>query len=150
MLRKADFNVTVTLNKNTIMDIEEGNTKDKLYGISFDIGTTTLVGTLVDLNSGEVKAVSSTGNPQRSYGADVISRITHCSKENGIKELKNKVISGMNEIIRSLTFKENIDKNNVYHVTAVGNTTMQHLFLGVDPTYLALVPYVPVFQDERY
>lgn len=149
VLRSSKFKITYTSYKNRIIDVEEGDTTGKLYGIAFDIGTTTIVGTLLDMVTGKALAVSSTGNPQRSYGADVISRITFSSEKDGLKILREKVLQGMNEICKELCKKAGISSQNIYHITTVGNTTMHHLFLGVDPAYLARSPYIPTFQEAQ-
>ncbi len=149
ILRDENFKVTVSLYNNKIIDVEQGDTRKKSFGVAFDIGTTTVVGALVNLNNGETIDISSIGNPQRSYGADVISRITYAAEEDGLKILRKKVLEGMNGIIDELCKKNNIKKNNIYHISTVGNTTMHHLFLGVDPTYVARAPYIPAFQREQ-
>jgi uncharacterized 2Fe-2S/4Fe-4S cluster protein (DUF4445 family) len=149
ILRDAKFKITVTLYNNIIIDVEKGDTREHLYGVAFDIGTTTVVGALINLNNGETISISSIGNPQRSFGADVISRITYAAEEDGLKTLRKKVIEGMNGIIEDLCSKNNIEENNIYHIATVGNTTMHHLFLGVDPTYVARAPYIPGFQNGQ-
>lgn len=148
-IRKEKFKITVTIYKDTIIDVEPGNTLQELYGVAFDIGSTSIVGTLVDLNTGDAKAVFSTGNPQRSYGADVISRITYASEPGGVETLRSKVVEGMNDIIDNLCKKAEIGIFNIYHVATVGNTTMHHLFLGIDPSYLARSPYIPAFHEAQ-
>ena len=74
-MRKEDFGFTVVLNEDEIIGIEAGDKSDKNYGVALDIGTTTVVGYLIDLNTGTQRAVASRTNPQASYGDDVISRI---------------------------------------------------------------------------
>ncbi len=147
LLRDNSFAVTAVTAGGRLISLEPGDTTDQLYGIAFDIGTTTVMGSLLDLRTAEVLAVSALTNPQNAFGADVISRINHASK--GIEELKQlqgKVIGAANKIIKELLAKTGVDRNRVYEIVAVGNTTMSHLFMGIDPTYLAPAPFVPVFQ----
>ncbi len=146
MLRSNGYTVTVTLSGKRIISIEPGDTTDQLYGVAFDIGTTTIVGSLLDLNKAEVIAVAALTNPQNIYGADVISRITHASREkDGLKQLQEKVIEAANKIIKELLHQTKVARDRVYEVVAVGNTTMSHLFMGIDPTYLAPAPFIPAY-----
>ncbi len=146
MLRNNAFTVTAAIAGDRIISIEPGDTSGQLYGIAFDIGTTTIMGSLIDLTTASVIAVSAATNPQNAYGADVISRITHASesKEN-LKQLQEKVIEAANKIIKELLKQTRVARDRVYEITAVGNTTMSHLFMGVDPTYLAPAPFVPAY-----
>ncbi len=146
MLRNNSYAVTAAITGNRIISIEPGDTSDQLFGIAFDIGTTTIMGSLLDLQRAEVIAVTATTNPQNIYGADVISRINHASEgKNELKQLQDKVIEAANEIIKDLLKQTKIAKDRVYEIIAVGNTTMSHLFMGVDPTYLAPAPFIPAY-----
>ncbi len=114
--------------------------------MAFDIGTTTIAGSLIDLKKAEVLAVAAITNPQNAYGADVISRITHASESReNLQQLQDKVIEAANSIIKDLLKQTKVARDRIYEVTAVGNTTMSHLFMGVDPTYLAPAPFVPAY-----
>ncbi len=144
-LRNADFKVTVVLIGNDIVGVEEGDTTDKKYGISFDIGTTTVVGYLVDLNTGKELSVASRMNPQVVYGEDVVSRIDFAKIDTGLRELNDKIIQAVNEIIDEVSVC--IEKKNIYEISIVGNTCMLHLLLNITPTSLALSPYVSVLKD---
>ncbi len=146
MLRNNDYRVTAAISGNRLLSIEPNDTTGQLYGVAFDIGTTTIVGSLLDLHSAEVIAVSATTNPQNIYGADVISRINHASDApEGLKQLQDKVIGAVNDIIHDLIHQTRIARDRIYEIVAVGNTTMSHLFMGVDPTYLAPAPFVPAY-----
>lgn len=146
-LREAGFSVTAVLAGRKLVAVEQGDTTARSYGLAFDIGTTTLVGSLMDLRSGAVLAVEAATNPQNVYGADVISRITHAAGGAAARtRLQEKVIGALNEIIGSLCKQAAVRGDEIYEVTAVGNTTMSHLFLGIDPTYLAPAPFVPAWQ----
>jgi len=115
------------------------------YGLAFDLGTTTVVGWLVDLDTGDTLAARAVTNPQNVYGADVISRIGHAGTHEGLRQLQQKILAACNEIIRCLLDEGRVAGDEIYEIVAVGNTTMSHLFLGIDPTFLATAPYVPAF-----
>ncbi|MFU8793936.1 MAG: ASKHA domain-containing protein [Dethiobacteria bacterium] len=146
MLRKNSYSVTAAISGKRILSIEPGDTTEQLYGVAFDIGTTTIVGSLLDLKTASVIAVAAVTNPQNIYGADVISRITHASQtEDGLKQLQDKVIEAVNKIIHDLLRQTKIARDRIYEIIAVGNTTMSHLFMGIDPTYLAPAPFIPAY-----
>ncbi len=146
LLRNNNYSVTVAIIDNRIISIEPGDTCDQIYGIAFDIGTTTIMGSLLDLNNAEVLAVAAATNPQNIYGADVISRINYASEgEDELKQIQNKVIEAANEIISDLLKQTKVAKDRIYEIVAVGNTTMSHLFMGIDPTYLAPAPFIPAY-----
>lgn len=148
-LRKSHNKVTVIIDKNEILGIEKGNTSHKMFGIAFDIGTTTVVGYLMDLYSGKELAVSSSLNPQIKFGADVISRTTYANQnDNGLKLLQSTILKLLNELIDDVSKKSNIKRDDIYALTVVGNTCMHHLFLGLTPRYIAAVPYVPVINES--
>ncbi|MEK6646165.1 MAG: ASKHA domain-containing protein [Candidatus Firestonebacteria bacterium] len=148
-LKESDFKITVTSVNNEIIDIEKGNTVSNSYGMAFDIGTTTVVGSLIDLGTGEVKAVVPAMNPQVVYGDDVISRIKFSITESdGLKKVHSKIIDLINDLISKAVKVCKIDKKSIYEITIVGNSTMQHFFLGVSPENLGFLPYVPVIQES--
>ena len=147
LLRSSDWKVTVTLgirNDTTeIVIIEPGNTSQKNFGLCFDIGTTTISGELVDLNSKKILGTKVTYNKQASFGSDIITRIIYAQEENGLEKLHHAVIDGMNQMIQELIREHHIDLNDVNCVLCAGNTTMVHFLLRVDPTYIRREPYVP-------
>lgn len=147
LLRSSDWKVTVTLgnrNKTTeIVLIEPTDTSSKNYGIAFDIGTTTLTGQLIDLNTKKVLGTKITYNRQATFGADIISRIIYAQKGDGLEILHHAVIDGMNMIIKELINEHRINLNDVTCCLCAGNTTMVHLLLRVDPTFIRCDPYVP-------
>ena len=146
MLRNNAFSVTATITGNKIISIEPGDTSNQLYGIAFDIGTTTIMGSLIDLKNAEVTAVAAVTNPQNIYGADVISRINHASQgKEELKQLQDKVLEAANNVIKDLLKQTKVARDRVYEIVAVGNTTMSHLFMGIDPTYLAPAPFIPAY-----
>ena len=149
LIRKADFKITVTICNDEIIDLESGNTAKKSYGIAFDIGTTTVVGYLIDLGSGEELSAVAKTNPQVIHGDDVISRIGFTQQpKGGLEKLQKEIVITLNEIIRETTQKAEIDKSNIYETVIVGNTCMHHLFLGLNPIHLAPSPYIPVIKES--
>ena len=147
-LREAQHHITVLTDEYNILGIEKGNTTDKMLGIAFDIGTTTIVGYLMDLNTGKELAVSSSLNPQVKFGADVISRITYSNQnENGLKIMQSAVLEVIDKLIGDTIDKSGMSRRDIYSITIVGNTCMHHLFLGLSPRYVAATPYVPVISE---
>ena len=138
--------ITVTIREDEIIDIELGDTRTDCYGLAMDIGTTTVVGHLWNLITGELIGVSAVTNPQGLYGADVISRITYAneSKEN-LQNIHQKIIDCINGIASGFSETYQVRRHHIYDITVVGNTTMSHLFLGINPRQLAVSPFTPVF-----
>lgn len=116
------------------------------YGIAFDIGTTTVVGMLWDLDSGILMESLAETNSQNEFGMDVISRITFCSNdEEKRKILQTKIVDCLNLLIEKLCEKNEIVPEDIVKVLACGNTTMAHLMAGYNPTSLALAPFSPAY-----
>lgn len=138
--------ITLTLTAdNELTAVEAGNTTAKLYGVAFDIGTTTVAGMLADLNKGRVIAAAAETNPQASFGADVISRIKAAGTEEGLYKLSAVIRECLNGLISRMCRTAGIANRDVYLVTVAGNSTMEHLLMGVSPASLTQSPYVPVF-----
>jgi len=121
----------------------------RLYGAAFDVGTTTIVGALLDLAKGEQLTSASRANPQILLGDDVIARIGHAGNDGGLKELQALVVGCVNEMIDEMCSRMGVGVESVYEVSIVGNTTMNHIVLGIDPTPLAHAPYEAVLVDSR-
>lgn len=144
---RPDWKGTALVDGKRIIGIEPGDTTNSLYGVAFDIGTTTLVGYLHNLWTGEELAVDSDLNPQVAYGADVISRIQFAlDGESGLLALRREVCNRLNKMIKELASEAGIDRKSVYCVSVAGNSVMQHLFLGIDPRNIAFAPFIPVVQ----
>ncbi|MHB8829509.1 MAG: ASKHA domain-containing protein [Syntrophales bacterium] len=162
LLRDANWKVTVTLVQTRrgykLINAEQGDRTQQNYSIVVDIGTTTIFGQLLDLNQ-DVKTACAEGacdgaklfslaegsdyNPQISYGEDVITRIVYSQKPGGLKKLQEVVVESINNIIDELLTTSGVDVSLVSHLVIAGNTTMTQLFLGLDPKYVRLAPYVP-------
>ena len=147
LLRDSEWKVTVTLGKRNdtveIVLVESGDTTDRNFGLSFDIGTTTISGQLLDLNSKKVMGTKATYNQQATFGNDVITRIVYAGQSDGLEKLHEAVCNTMNQIIRELILENNVDLNDVNCIVCSGNTTMIHLLLSVDPAHIRKEPYVP-------
>lgn len=149
-LRKNEFKVTVTVENDHVINIETGDTSLRLLGVAIDLGTTTIVGSLVDMQTGKVLAVKAKTNPQATYGADVISRVNYSVCEpGGLVKLQSLAIESINEIIEELCETADIKIREIYEMSLAGNTIMNHLFLGVNPQYIAETPYIPAFRKSQ-
>lgn len=150
VLRQGDWKVTVTIripikkgDKTQLVNLESGDTTGQNYAIAVDIGTTTIWGQLLDLNNGEILAQHVEYNAQISYGEDVISRIVYSQKPEGQKKMKDLVVSTINGVIKQLIRKHTVPMEGITLITLAGNTTMTHLFLGIDAKYIRESPYTP-------
>jgi len=149
LIRRANFKITVTVDNNEIIDIEKGDTTKNSYGIAFDIGTTTVAGYLIDLSTGEELSAIAKANPQIVYGDDIISRIEFAQQEtDGLEILQKEIVNTLNEIVEEIVKEVKVKRNNIYKITVAGNTCMHHLLLGLNPSYIALSPYIPVIKES--
>jgi len=143
-LRRAQFRGTAVLAGRELIDFEPGNTEAESFAVAVDVGTTTLVAVLLDLNTAEELAVVSRLNPQTSFGDDVLSRIVHARQSNeNLNQLHRLVVEAVDGMIGELAEQTGIARQRIYEVTFSGNTTMQHLLCRIDPRYLGEVPFVP-------
>lgn len=148
LLRTPGNTITTVQVDNEVIAVEAGDTSAACYGIAFDIGTTTLVGTLVNLVTGADIAVAARVNPQTSFGDDVISRIQKCrTGKGGLQQLQSSVLDGVNRIIDELERKASISRQTIYEVVFAGNTTMQQILCGIDPSALGEIPFLPAFRE---
>jgi uncharacterized 2Fe-2S/4Fe-4S cluster protein (DUF4445 family) len=148
VMREAEFRITAVLAGENLVAVEPGDTTGECYGVAFDVGTTTVVGTLMNLRTGMAAAVLSTLNGQAPFGADVISRISHgMNGPDEIRELQAAVVATMNDIMASLYRESGVSPERTYEAVAVGNATMLHLLLGIDPSPLAVMPFTPAFME---
>jgi uncharacterized 2Fe-2S/4Fe-4S cluster protein (DUF4445 family) len=146
-LRNNDFELTAVLDQNNLLSVEPRDTSNLLYGVAVDIGTTSIATKLLNITSGETVAVSAALNPQITYGADVISRISYVVEHKGGLELQHRLaVKQINTLIAKLCADAEIQQENIYKITVAGNTVMQHFLLNIDPRNLAYSPYTPVFQ----
>ncbi|MCF8009364.1 MAG: ASKHA domain-containing protein [Halanaerobiales bacterium] len=145
---KKDSEISVIKKKNKIIDIRTDLDKG-YYGLAVDIGTTTIVIYLLDLETGQELDTYSFYNPQKKFGADVISRINYTiNNKDGLKKIKKTIVDKLNKGIDHLVENNNIKYQDIYKMSVVGNTVMLHLLLGIDALNIAKAPYVPIFTEE--
>lgn len=144
LLRSGSDGLTLTLFDQMLLAVEAGDTRPQAYGMAFDIGTTTVVGYLVDLTSGEILATASSLNPQSAFGGDLMSRIAYAQENpSHVRTLHARIIQLLNGQVEEVCARAGIRRDQIYKVVVVGNTAMHHLFLGIDPTHVGQAPYAP-------
>lgn len=138
---------TVVVHGNDVIQVEEGDTTNMLYGVAIDIGTTTVVCTLIDMLTGKELANSSMINAQKHFGLDVLTRITYELEhpEDGIEKLQKAIVESINDMIADICSQAGIQRENIYEITVGANCTMMHMLLGVDATSIGKAPYAPMF-----
>ena len=143
ILRKADFKVTAVFIDQELIGIEAGDTTSSRFGIAYDLGTTTVVATLLDLNVGTPLAVKSMLNKQQPFGADVITRISATMLDpNALGRLRALAQETLAQLTREVCEESNVSPLHVYEVALAGNATMVQLLLGVDPEPLGVAPFI--------
>lgn len=144
VVREAGYKVTAIMHGSELIAVEAGDTTAECLGMAYDLGSTTIVGYLMDLNTGQELGVSAVMNPQMVYGDDLISRINFATtQENGAQLLQSSVIDAFNRIAETACNAAGVSTDRIYKATVVGNTCMTHLLLGIDVTSLGQSPYVP-------
>jgi len=119
-----------------------------LYGVAIDVGTTSVVVFLCDLARGDIVAMRTAGNPQAIYGEDVISRMTHVQKDPAaLATMRRMLVDELNRLIAETAAEGGVDPDDIVDAVAVGNPTMQHILLGLNPEPLGRGPYLPVWSD---
>lgn len=151
-MREGDFKLkcAVKISKGCTYVYNVAVMSDTLraVGIALDIGTTSVSALAVDMNSGTILAKASAGNAQIRYGADVINRIVESTREGGLKRLQKAVIDEtVNPLIEKMCHGANIHPWEICRVSVAANTTMNHLFTGINPDPLRKEPYVPAFYE---
>ena len=137
--------------KRQLINLEQGNTTNLLYGVAVDIGTTTVVASLVDLKIGTELATVSAINAQKKYGLDVLTRITYeiDHPETGISELQEAIVSVLNDLIANACEQAHVAAQNIYEISVAANSTMMHMLLGIDATSMGKSPYAPIFTKAQ-
>lgn len=154
VLRDSDWRITAVLDESkdskVLIDVREGDKTHRNFGVAVDIGTTTVVASLIDLFNGEIIRQASSYNKQIMCGEDVLSRISY-AEEGGLERLNNLVLETINYLISELCgnpencgkIGESICVDEISCMSVAGNTTMIHLFLGLNPKYIRYDPYIP-------
>jgi uncharacterized 2Fe-2S/4Fe-4S cluster protein (DUF4445 family) len=147
ILREADWKVTVSIfsvgTVAEVLDIFPGNVTKSRFGAAVDIGTTTLVVYLVNMTTGQIVDAASLYNPQVKCGDDVITRIVYATEKNGLQELQELAVGSISTMLTELAHKHGIDPGMIDYLVVAGNTTMNHLFYGINPQYIREEPYIP-------
>ena len=127
LLRESGFKVTALVYDNKLAALESGDTSSRIFGVAVDIGTTTLAAYLYDILSGKRLGTASALNPQKVFGADVLSRIDYTIKDlQNAREMHKCIIEGINGLIRELSQNCHVNSGEIYQAVFVGNTTMMH------------------------
>src|SRR6266702_3841601 len=143
VLRAADYKVTAVIVDDVLIDVQEGDTTGRVYGIAFDLGTTTVVATLLDLTTGTPLAVASMLSKQQPFGADVITRISAVMMDPAaLGRLTGLAHETLNELAADVCAQAGVDPADVLEVALAGNATMTHLALGIDPEPLGVAPFI--------
>ena len=150
VLRDSAFAVKCVISRDQdrvlIRDVLPQDSAAPLAGFALDLGTTSLAGVLVDLETGKILAKASGGNGQIRYGADVINRIIESGKEGGRRRLQDAVVKeSIIPMLSSMYRASGIDPRRVYRMVLAGNTTMNHLLLGLHADPIRMEPFVPSF-----
>jgi uncharacterized 2Fe-2S/4Fe-4S cluster protein (DUF4445 family) len=143
MLRSNDFNVTAVVVDDVLIDVEPGDTTERRYAIAFDLGTTTVVATLLDTSTGTPMAVRSMLNKQQPFGGDVITRISATMMDRtALDRLRVLAQETLDALAREVCAEAEVDPAEVYEIAVAGNATMTQLALGIDPEPLGVAPFV--------
>jgi uncharacterized 2Fe-2S/4Fe-4S cluster protein (DUF4445 family) len=135
------------LRGNTVVTLKPGHGL-ALYGMAIDLGTTTIVATLFDLTTGSERAVATSLNPQVEFGDDVVSRISRIRDDHtALGQLQRTVVKALNTLIRASAQKARITVQRIYEIVICGNSTMQQILCGLDPSGLGVLPFVQVSDD---
>ncbi|MEL7565766.1 MAG: ASKHA domain-containing protein [Dehalobacterium sp.] len=142
---------TAVFNGEDLIELELGDTGDLLFGIAVDIGTTTVVASLIDMNTGDELAAASMINPQKKFGLDVLTRITYALEhpQDAKEKLQHSIVSAINEMMEELCHQAQIDRKHIYEISIAANCTMMHFFLGIDALSIGRSPYAPVFVKSK-
>jgi uncharacterized 2Fe-2S/4Fe-4S cluster protein (DUF4445 family) len=148
ILRSSNFKVTAVFIEQELIDVEPGDTSAIRYGVAFDLGTTTVVATLLDLNTGTPLAVASMLNKQQPFGADVITRISATMLDpTALDRLRQLAQATLSELTNEVCEKAEINPLYVYEVALAGNATMTQLVLGINPEPIGVAPFIMASAD---
>jgi uncharacterized 2Fe-2S/4Fe-4S cluster protein (DUF4445 family) len=143
VMRAADLSVTAVVVDDLLIDVEPGDTSERRFGIAFDLGTTTVVATLLDLATGTPVAVASMLNPQQPFGADVITRISATMMDPDALDRLTTLAQGcLDQLAGEVCAEGAVGRSEVYEIALAGNATMTHIVLGIDPEPLGVAPFV--------
>ena len=142
---------TAVIHGNRVVALELGDTSAALYGVAIDIGTTTVVCSLIDMNTGEELGHASEINAQKFFGLDVLTRITYEIEhpEDGREKLQKAIVGSINKMVASVCEKHGVSQEQIYEFSVGANCTMMHMLMGVDARPIGKAPFAPVFARAR-
>ncbi len=144
-LREANWSISCVLHGREVVSVEPGNTFSESYGVAVDVGTSKIVIHLVDLTTGEIRAVDLAENPQLAYGEDIVSRMTFANvSEDNLRILQLLLINSINELVERVCKQVGASVDRIYEIIVVGNTAMHHFLLGLKTKHLSASPFTPV------
>ncbi len=148
IIRDAGYQVTATITMTPplcpIIHLEPGDTTRRNFGLAVDLGTTRMAYQLWDLAQGKLLVETSSENPQTRFGADILTRIHYADHPDRLKELQARVISEINAVLSNFIREYHLSSQEIFALTLAGNTTMTHLFLGLNPASICREPYIPI------
>jgi len=148
LLRQWQYQVRCIVFKDRqrwlLTGVTDAKDTTSIAGLAIDLGTTRVVLRLVDLSTGRTLAESAFDNPQDAVGPDILVRIHYTEQDGGLERLNELIVNGLNRAIAGLCASVKIDPQHIYALAVAGNTTMTHLFLGLDPRWIVREPYIPV------
>jgi uncharacterized 2Fe-2S/4Fe-4S cluster protein (DUF4445 family) len=148
IMREAMFDVTAVVCDDLLIAVEPGDTTARRFAIAFDLGTTTVVATLLDLETGQPVAVRSMLNRQQPYGADVISRVSATMLDDAaLAALEGRAHETLAELTSEVCEEAEVDAAEIYEIVVCGNVTMIQLALGIDPEPLSMAPFIVAAHD---
>lgn len=154
VLRTADYRVTATVAMTpplfSILNLEPGDTRSRCFGFSVDLGTTRMAYQLWDLSQRILLEEITSENPQSSMGADILTRIQRAENPDNLRGLQDCVVAEINQNLERLGRKRGISPQEVMALTLAGNTTMTHLFLGLNPASICREPYIPILNSVDF
>ncbi|MGI8691428.1 MAG: ASKHA domain-containing protein [Geodermatophilaceae bacterium] len=143
VLRSSDFKLTAVIVDDVLVDVEPGDTTARRFALAYDLGTTTVVATLLDTSTGTPAAVASMLNKQQPFGADVITRISATMLDPAaLERLRGLAQETLAELAAEVCAEAGVGPSEIYEVALAGNATMSALLLGIDPEPLGVAPFV--------
>jgi uncharacterized 2Fe-2S/4Fe-4S cluster protein (DUF4445 family) len=145
-IRKNNYTGTAVFSDKNLIALENGNTENLNFAVAIDIGTTTVVAALLDMNTGKQIACGGMLNPQVKFGDDVLSRINAQNQsDKNLKSLQREIITACNKLINELCRTYDVKNENIYSVSIAGNTVMENLLLGTPVRALGEIPFISPF-----
>lgn len=142
---------TAVLHHGRVIALEPGDTTGELYGVAIDIGTTTVVCSLIDMNTGEELGHASEINAQKFFGLDVLTRITYEieNPEDGREKLQKAIVGSINKMVKTVCNQNGVSQDKIYEISVGANCTMMHMLVGVDARPIGKAPFAPVFARSK-